>query len=222
MLDSSTPITCWNAIGIFGDRSCPQLQEFIHCRNCPVYTNAGRGLLNREIPDNSYFQDWSDHLSQRQTLQTGKTQSMVIFRLGAEWLGLKANLFKEVVPLTKVHSIPHRSNALLQGLVNIRGELQLCVSLHHFLGIQAIANPQKNRIVYERLVVISKDHNTWVFPVDEMHGIYTLSTDELQDLPSTVAKAANTYTQHILPWQSYEVSYLDDELLFYTLSRRAL
>jgi len=32
---------CWNFIGIEGDRSCPQLATYTHCRNCPVYSTAG-------------------------------------------------------------------------------------------------------------------------------------------------------------------------------------
>ena len=28
---------CWNRIGVNGDRSCPELTSFVHCRNCPVF-----------------------------------------------------------------------------------------------------------------------------------------------------------------------------------------
>lgn len=36
-----------------GDRSCLQLSEVKHCRNCPVYAAAGRALLERPIPPDS-------------------------------------------------------------------------------------------------------------------------------------------------------------------------
>ena len=29
---------CWNRIGVRGDRSCPELKQYVHCRNCPVYS----------------------------------------------------------------------------------------------------------------------------------------------------------------------------------------
>ena len=51
---SATPTAeiydCWNQIGVEGDGSCADLEKFIHCRNCPVYANAGLQLLNRPLP----------------------------------------------------------------------------------------------------------------------------------------------------------------------------
>ncbi|WP_445633698.1 hypothetical protein [Nostoc sp. DSM 114161] len=41
MITTSLPSqieSCWNVIGIEGDRSCPQLSIHAHCRNCPVYS----------------------------------------------------------------------------------------------------------------------------------------------------------------------------------------
>ena len=31
---------CWNRIGVSGDRSCPELQAHLHCRNCSVSSSA--------------------------------------------------------------------------------------------------------------------------------------------------------------------------------------
>ncbi|HEY9052840.1 MAG TPA: chemotaxis protein CheW, partial [Gammaproteobacteria bacterium] len=33
---------CWNKIGVWGNEKprCPQLDELIHCNNCPVYAEA--------------------------------------------------------------------------------------------------------------------------------------------------------------------------------------
>ena len=36
---------CWRVIGVTGDRSCPELERFIHCRNCPVLAEAARAEL---------------------------------------------------------------------------------------------------------------------------------------------------------------------------------
>ena len=50
---------CWNHIGVSGDRSCPELNTFIHCRNCPVYRRGrpdllrpprARGIPGRVVP----------------------------------------------------------------------------------------------------------------------------------------------------------------------------
>ena len=41
----------------------------------------------------------------------------------------------EVTPLRTLHRLPHRSGGVLAGIVNIRGQLQLCASLHALIGI---------------------------------------------------------------------------------------
>ena len=43
-------LPCWKTIGVEADRSCEQLQQHVHCRNCPTYRLAGRQLLNRPMP----------------------------------------------------------------------------------------------------------------------------------------------------------------------------
>jgi chemotaxis-related protein WspD len=84
---------CWNAIGVSGDRSCAELLEMIHCRNCPVYAQAGRSLLEREIPAN-YQLEWATSVAEEKTEPAAGTLSVVIFRLGQEWLALSALLFQ--------------------------------------------------------------------------------------------------------------------------------
>ena len=34
---------CWRRIGVAGDRTCPELAQHVHCRNCPVYAGAAHG-----------------------------------------------------------------------------------------------------------------------------------------------------------------------------------
>ncbi|HEY9805931.1 MAG TPA: chemotaxis protein CheW [Candidatus Obscuribacterales bacterium] len=213
---------CWNAIGVSGDRSCAELLEMIHCRNCPVYAQAGRSLLEREIPAN-YQLEWATSVAGEKTEPAAGTLSVVIFRLGQEWLALSALLFQEITPVSSVRTLPHRSNQIFQGLVNIRGELQLCVSLQDLLGIEretTRATPQ--HATYQRMVVVQSQKSNWVFPVDEVYGVQRIRSEDLRNLPATLSNAKDTYTKGIIHWQDHSVSYLDDELLFYTLNRRIL
>lgn len=213
---------CWKTIGISGDRSCPELLELIHCRNCSVYAQAGRSLLEREIPAD-YLLDWASSLTEEKTEPTAGTLSVVIFRLGREWLALSALLFQEVTPLSPVRTLPHRTNQIFRGLVNIRGELQLCISLRDLLGIEQVTAPSTDsHVAYRRMVVVQKQKSSWVFPVDEVYGVQSIRPDEIGNLPATLSNAKDTYTKGIINWHNHSVSYLDDELLFYTLNRRVL
>ena len=38
---------CWREIGVSGDRTCPELVEHLHCRNCPTHAQIARKLLDR-------------------------------------------------------------------------------------------------------------------------------------------------------------------------------
>lgn len=213
---------CWSRIGVWGDGSCPELKRFIHCQNCFVYSLAGRSLLEREAPA-GYLNEWTDLLTVEKEVTTGELISVVIFRLGQEWLALAAPLFTEVTAISVVHTLPHRSNDIFLGLVSIRGEIQLCVSLNNLLGLgTTIDDDHPSQNVHKRMVVVERDGNRWVFPVDEIYGVHRFEPAMLKNVPATVSKGTDTFTKAMIKWGDQSVNYLEDELLFYTLSRRIL
>jgi chemotaxis-related protein WspD len=71
----------------------------------------------------------------------------------------------------------------------------------------------------KRLMVVSKDGEQWVFPVNEIHGIHHFNPSLLQNVPVTIAKCKSTFTEGIIKWDEKHVALLDDELLFYNLKR---
>ncbi|ERO62095.1 hypothetical protein P308_05745 [Pseudomonas piscis] len=75
---------CWNRIGIHGDKSCPLLAEHIHCRNCSVYSAAATRLLDRY----SLRQQDRERSVAEETDSDVASRSLLMFRLGEEWLGL--------------------------------------------------------------------------------------------------------------------------------------
>ncbi|MEH2066900.1 MAG: chemotaxis protein CheW [Nostoc sp.] len=234
---------CWNFIGIEGDRSCSQLSTYVHCRNCPVYSASGRQLLERTTPE-QYRHEWTQLLAQSQAEKNPQMPSygvrttemtVVIFRLQREWLALPAQVFKETTSPSVIHTLPHRNNQVLRGLINIRGELLLCVSLNHLLNIESSDTPLQvlSPVIHSRMMVIEKAGKAWVFPVDELYGLHRINRGELGDASRNMTQATQTYTKALFSWQpanfqtsqqelrSQTVSYLDDELLFTTLARKA-
>jgi chemotaxis-related protein WspD len=203
---------CWTRIGVAGDRSCPELPRVVHCRNCEVYAHAGRQLLDQQAPP-GYLEEWAAQLAAAETDTASAMLSAVIFRLGAERLALPTSIFVEIVELRSVHRIPHRSNATLLGLAVIGGELQLCVSLASLLGIGAgVANGSR-----ARLAVIEREHDRWVFPVDELLGVERIEQHTLGQPPATVARDAAALTTALFPWRESTVALLDADLLFAAL-----
>ena len=144
--------------------------------------------------------------------------SIVLFRIGSEWLSLPTPTFLEVAEKRKVHSIPHRRKNTLLGLVNVRGELVVCVSLASLLGIKHSTAADGSRSVYERLLVASWNSQRVVFPVDEVYGVLRFEPDQLREPPATLSKSGTSYTKGVLPWQNRLAMCLDAELLFPALS----
>jgi len=208
---------CWSRIGVAGDGSCPELEKHYHCRNCPVYAAAGAQLLERSLSQD-YRRDWALHFSRPKTALAPGAISVVLFRVGTEWLALPTSSFLEVAELRKVHSIPHRRKGTLLGLVNVRGELVVCLSLAKVLGLKHAAKADGERTVYERLLVASWQSHRVVFPVDEVHGVHRFDPDQLREPPATLSKSGTSYTKGVLPWQGRLTICLDAELLFPALS----
>jgi chemotaxis-related protein WspD len=211
---------CWNKIGVRGDGSCPELRQYVHCRNCPVYSAGAAALLDADAPL-SYLADRTAHFAAPAAADDGETRSVVIFRVASEWLALPTPVVVEVSHLFPIHSLPHRRNGVVLGLASVRGELLVCASLRHVVGAEplAAATHEPSDTVYRRLLVLRREAVRVVCPVDEVHGIHRFHPRELKDLPTTVAKATVTHSTAILAWRGHSVGTLDDQLLFYTLKR---
>ncbi|MEO1592577.1 MAG: chemotaxis protein CheW [Cyanobacteria bacterium J06632_22] len=223
---------CWNTIGVSGDHSCDTLKTVVHCQNCSVYRQAGRGLLERPIPE-GYVTEWTQLLSQSRDQRLSRQNNIRvvnIFQLGDEWLALPAQIIKEVLPTRPIHALPHRNNQVLRGIVNVRGELLLCVSLHALLGFGSPATATQSFSAASPspststayLLVIERAHDVWVFEVDKLHGLHHCSTDSFRNVPASGGENVRGFTQAIVPWQTHNLSYLDEDYLFEALQQEAL
>jgi chemotaxis-related protein WspD len=210
---NANALDCWKSIGIYGDHSCAELKKHIHCRNCPAFTAGARRLLDRE-PLPGERATWTRELSEEKSQNLKLDLSLFVFRLGAEWLALPTQVFVEVTEACKPRPLPYRDSELFRGIVNVRGELQLCVSLHRMLKIDAPAQPEKSR----RLAVIEKDAARWVFEADAIHGLLRTREADLQPPPATVSKALQPHVRGVLDWDGKQLGCLDDGLLFYQLN----
>ena len=208
---------CWNKIGVSGDRSCPKLDEFVHCRNCPVFAGAARSFFHRPAPV-EYLREWSELLAQSAITGTVDQVGMLVFRLGMEWLAVKIMVTVEVTAVCPIHRVPHRTNAILAGLINLRGQLHPCVSMHGLLGIET-SDPATNPPIAPRLVLIRKDGDTWAFHADEVAGVQQIPRSNLQSVPSTLANPAGSYSRAVFAWLQRSVNVLDEPRLFESLRR---
>lgn len=224
---------CWNRIGVSGDRSCPTLSEVVHCRNCAVYSRAGRSLLERQPPAD-YLAGWTAVLADGSGGQAAPDASgagaageervvggqqalaLMVFRIGEEILALPLQLLQEVTPPCGIHSVPHRSNGCFLGLVNIRGEILLAASLRRLLDLPADDQPPGTG---NRMAVTAPGENQWVIAIDEVLGIHLCNAEELQP-PPVVHTAAAALTEALFAWKGRRVALLHGPRLLDTLYRQ--
>jgi len=229
----SGPGDCWHRIGVSGDRSCPELTTFVHCRNCPVFAAAARAFFDRPAPA-GYLAEWARWLASSDVLaSSGQKEgdgddrgedgdahahregvSVLIFRLGEEWLAFRARAVAEVTMPRPAHRVPHRSNRVFLGLVNLQGRAELCVSLHGLLGIEASAATASTRLVVLRDRGRSE---SWAFGADEVLGVHRVPRGQWRGVPSTLVNPAVGFSQAVLSWNGRSIGLLDDQRVFATL-----
>ncbi len=214
---------CWATIGVWskGVEKCPKLKEVLHCRNCDVYSSAGRSLLKRKIPED-YRDYWTALLAKEGVIKSHDTLSIVVFRLGDEWLGLPAKTIKEISEMRPVHGIPNSKSNVVKGLVNVRGELKLWVSMGTLLSVdkgERYVFSELRKSFLERLVIISKDNEHYVFPVSEIIGTHRIWKDSIREVPATAANSMYSHLAGLFKLEERHVGLLDQDLLFSSLQR---
>lgn len=226
---------CWNQIGVWGDRNCPRLAEVVHCQNCPVFSAAGRRFLDAPSPQ-GYLEEWTERLASAIELPSSDLLSVVILRLGDEWLALPVSILVEITPIRPVHRVPHRGG-LLAGIVNIRGELHLCVRLGDLLGLEPTTGPlgqapptvapvspadadPSRRSSGGRFVVVRQGSEGWVFPVDEVDQVRRFPLNELRPTPATVSRALGRLTRGVFAWEDRRIGLIDESRLFDSVRAR--
>ncbi len=163
-----------------------------------------RAFFDRPPPE-GYLEEWTERLAAPDDPPEPDVRSLLIFRLGAEWLALPTAQLSEVTSPQPIHSVPHRSNEGLLGLVNIRGQIRLCVSLHHVLGVDPAATSR--RVTPPRMIILQDHGEQWVFPVDEVTRAVRLSGSVLRPAPSTLRSGIN-HTRTVFQWSGRTIGEL--------------
>ena len=215
---------CWNRIGVWrtGKERCPELDNVVHCRNCPVFSKTGRQFL-RTNPPEGYRNEWTNILSKEKDIKPINVKSAFVFRAGNEWLALPSSLIQEVVNMGPIHSIPNINNKVLRGLVNIHGRLQICVSIGRVLCLEKLKKTEEefdpDYISPERLVVVLQKNKPVAFPVSEVKGTVHYTTEMIKDLPVTVSGSKAVYTMGILHFEGKDIGLLKDKPLFKAIAK---
>jgi chemotaxis-related protein WspD len=216
-------IDCWNRIGVWGDKRprCSKLTTALHCRNCEIFAFAGRGMLDRGVPE-GYLDEWSDVLNKQKTQHVAAYESMLVFRLGDEWIAIPTKFVKEITQMGAIHRLPHRDQNLIKGLANVRGELKICISLGMLLQLKRGAGKKKANTqgIYERIVVAVHKDTEFVFPVSQVEGLLRYHNSQLENVPATIINAKAAFSLGMLTTPEKHIACLNHDLLFEALDKK--
>jgi chemotaxis-related protein WspD len=218
---------CWRRIGTSGDRTCPELERLVHCRNCPVLSEAAREFFMRPPPE-GYLEEWTGILADSARTEADSStstgggerdgESVLVFCVAGEWFALPVAALVEVTEPRRVHPVPHRVGGPLEGIVNIRGQLHLCVSLARLLGLPEGRTHSVEP--GERLVVVEHAGERWAFRVDRVTGVPGLSRGRLRPPPDTARVEAGGHTRGLFEHDGATVALLDPRPIFTGLRGR--
>lgn len=218
LADDAQPLDdCWNRIGVRGDKSCPRLLEHVHCRNCPVYAAAAVRLLDRY----ALHRDEADAEHVQAPAAAEATRSLLVFRLGEEWLALATRVLAEVAPLAPIHALPHPRGRVLLGVANVRGTLVACLSLVELLGLDASSVPAaaSGGRAAPRMLALEAAGGNLLAPVDEVDGIHEFDLGLLAAAEQSNALDAAKCSRGVLQWRGRSLRLLDEEQLLHTMIR---
>ena len=71
-----------------------------------------------------------------------------------------------------------------------------------------------------RLLVVRRDPDRWVFPVDAVDQVYRVPRQDFGPPPATVGRAAAHLSRGVFTWDGHAVGLLDDSRLFEALRAR--
>ena len=210
---------CWNRIGASGDQSCARLEQHIYCRNCEVVSNAAQRNLQRPV-GSGYRAQWAAILRQPQALRGASDRSVLVFRIGREWLALPTLVVGSVAPTAPGHRLPHRANGCLLGIVNVAGTVIPMMSLGQLLGIDEQDGPTAlRRHVFARLLVLQWEGQSFALPVADLHCIARYAHAALMAPAATINKGLGRFLTGVLAHADMQVGVLDAQLIGHQLTR---
>jgi len=211
-------LQCLSTIGIKGDRTCAKLSEYHHCRHCPDFIDRARSFFDRPA-SSEYIHEWNDRLSSVITDEQKQTESHLVFRLGSEWFAIPVTVVREVAVDSPVHSIPLRSGPIFLGLINIRGELHLCASLHNMLKLEETRGGPEAHGKQRHVVIIERQEKSWAFKADEIKGIIRCDRTMEKNSPVNVGSESAACTSSVIQVGDLTVARLNESLVFSNLER---
>lgn len=159
----------------------------------------------------------TEHYARPRDEAAAPTASVVVFRIGREWLAMPTSALDRVGEVVPVHTIPHRRRGLSPGLVTVNGDIVVHLSLSALLSMDGVpaapAGPST-----PRLLVFGDERGRLAITADEVWGVYHYRAEELRPVPSTLTRALVSYARAVLEVDGRSTGVLDGPRVLDALS----
>jgi chemotaxis-related protein WspD len=145
-------------------------------------------------------------------------QPAVVFRIGDQRFALPLTAVVQVLEWRAIRRIPHHHDPALLGLVNVGGELHLCMSLDVVLG--SSGHPSVQRTPSSRLLALGERVVEWTVPVEETLGIAQVAFDSLAAAADAGVHPAAGFVRGSFEYRGSRIGLLDPDRLGAELRRR--
>jgi len=214
---------CWNRSGVWSHAvtPCPKLQEVVHCHNCQVFAASASKIFERRFLPPNYLDEWGRHYAEPiPPRRIAEHSSALVFRVGCEALSLPISVVDEICQPEMIHRLPHYGTEILKGIVNIHGQLRLCFSMGHLLGVEDF-KPEADgmRRIFPRMMVIRRNESRFALLVDEVLGSCRYAQQDLLPVPASLSQTLGKFVRAILLDGGQSIGLLDEELMFHAMEK---
>ena len=117
------------------------------------------------------------------------------------------------MPVSPIHSLPHRKSTGLLGVTNVRGTLVACLSLSELLDLETDDSRQNGQRVIPRMLILESGSGPLVVPVDEVSGIQKIPLARISNAKQDDKRTISRFTAGVLQWRGQSITLLNDEQL---------
>lgn len=173
----------------------------------PSDGGAIQRLLDKPLSDDD-LREYTRRVAKPLGLVDKDIVRLLIFRAGQERMALEAVGIHQVTRATRVHRIPHRSNAIIRGLCSLDGDLMLCADLVRLLELSDDDRDGRNG-EQRWMIVLGDDQHRWVVEVDSIEGVTAVAAHTFRRPPITVDASLARYTTSLVPLDQGDAALLD-------------
>lgn len=148
-------------------------------------------------------------------LESGTNELEIVgFEMGSNRYGINVIKVKEIIMPLPITPIPH-AHPVVEGIIQLRGEILPVVSMERVLGMGPSANPSE-----EKYIVAAFNQQTVVFHVHNVTQIHRISWDQIEK-PSGIYAADNSQVIGVIKLDGEMLLLLDFEKIVVDINPEA-